>query len=118
MTTTIATPSNSPIDGAAETVRSVAGSVAARVPEAASTTRDVLVEADRRLRTGSDQMLAIGAALSFGLAMGLLLGGAGRLLVAAALAPAAAMGLRLIDRETAGIRGPRVDHPLNQLQYR
>jgi hypothetical protein len=50
------------------------------------------------MRAGSDEMLSIGSVLSFGFAIGLLIGGASRLLVAAALIPAAAMGLTLMDR--------------------
>ena len=77
--------------GAAETV-------AARLPEAAAGTRSALDEAARRLRTGTDVELTVGASFTFGLAVGLLVGGAGRLLVALALIPAAAMGLSLADR--------------------
>ena len=43
-------------------------------------------------------MLTVGSVLSFGFAMGLLVGGANRLLVAIALIPAAALGLTLLDR--------------------
>ena len=50
------------------------------------------------MRAGSDEMLSVGSVLSFGFAMGLLIGGASRLLVAVALVPAAAMGLTLMDR--------------------
>jgi len=52
------------------------------------------------MRTGSDEMLSMGSALSFGLAGGLLLGGAPRLLVAAAFLPAVAMVLTLLDRSS------------------
>ena len=47
---------------------------------------------------GSDEMLSAGTTLTFGLAIGLLIGGANRLLVAAALVPVAAMGLTLLGR--------------------
>ena len=50
------------------------------------------------MRAGSDEMLSVGSVLSFGFAMGLLVGGASRLLVAVALIPAAMMGLTLLDR--------------------
>jgi hypothetical protein len=43
-------------------------------------------------------MLTVGSALSFGLAGGLLLGGASRFLVAVALVPAAMMALAMLDR--------------------
>jgi hypothetical protein len=75
-----------------------ASSVAARLPEAAATTRGAVEEAARRMEAGSDQMLAVGASLSLGLALGLLVGGANRLLVAIALIPATAMAFTLLDR--------------------
>ena len=43
-----------------------------------------------------------GTTLSVGLALGLLLGGANRLLVILALIPAAAMGFTLLDRSQTG----------------
>jgi hypothetical protein len=75
-----------------------AGSVAARLPEAAATTKVAVEEAARRMEAGSDQMLAVGASLSLGLALGMLIGGANRLLVAVALIPATAMAFTLLDR--------------------
>jgi hypothetical protein len=77
-------------------------SVAARLPEAATTTRGAVEEAARRMEAGSDEMLAVGASLSMGLAIGLLIGGANRLLVAAALIPVTAMGFTLLDRRGSG----------------
>jgi hypothetical protein len=83
---------------AAGTVRGAAGDAVARLPEVAATTRSAIEDANRQMRAGSDEMLSVGSVLSFGFAMGLLIGGASRLLVAAALIPAAAMGLTLMDR--------------------
>ena len=83
---------------AAETVRGAAGDAVARLPEVAATTRSAIEDANRQMRAGSDEMLSLGSVLSFGFAMGLLIGGASRLLVAIALIPAAAMGLTLMDR--------------------
>ena len=74
---TIDGPTNA-IGDAAEAVRSVADGVAARIPDAASTARDAIIEGDRQLRDSSDEMLTIGATLAFGLATGLLLAGANR----------------------------------------
>lgn len=79
-------------------VKGAAESVAARLPEAAATTRAAMDEAARRIETGSDEMLTAGATLSLGLALGLLIGGASRILVTLALIPAAAMGMTLLDR--------------------
>ena len=83
---------------AAGTVRVAATDVVARLPEVAATTRSAIEDANRQMRAGSDEMLSVGSVLSFGFAMGLLIGGASRLLVAIALIPAAAMGLTLMDR--------------------
>jgi hypothetical protein len=85
-------------------VRGAAESVTSRLPEAAATTRAVVDEAARRIETGSDEMLTAGATLSLGLAVGLLIGGANRILVVLALIPAAAMAMTLLDRNG---RGPR-----------
>ncbi|MDQ6794100.1 MAG: hypothetical protein M3067_04650 [Chloroflexota bacterium] len=83
-------------------VRDAAETVAARLPEAAASTRAAVDEAARRIETGSDEMLTAGATLSLGVAIGLLLGGASRLLVVLALIPAAAMGMTLLDRNGRG----------------
>jgi len=89
---------------AAGTVRDAAGDAVARLPEVAATTRSAIEDANRQMRAGSDEMLSVGSVLSFGFAMGLLIGGASRLLVAVALIPAAAMGLTLMDRVSRGRR--------------
>lgn len=83
---------------AAGSVRGAAGDAVSRLPEVAATTRSAIEDANRQMRAGSDEMLSIGSVLSFGFAMGLLIGGASRLLVAISLIPAAAMGLTLMDR--------------------
>jgi hypothetical protein len=83
-----------------------ASTVAARLPEAAATTRGAVEEAARRMEAGSDEMLAVGASLSLGIALGLLLGGANRILVALALIPATAMGVTLLDRFGGGRTSP------------
>jgi hypothetical protein len=79
-------------------MRDAAETVASRLPEAAATTRAAVDEAARRIETGSDEMLTAGATLSLGVAIGLLIAGASRILVVLALVPAAAMGLTLLDR--------------------
>lgn len=90
-------------------VRGAAENVAARLPEAAATTRAAVDEAARRIETGSDEMLTAGAILSVGLALGLFIGGANRILVTLALIPAAAMGMTLVDRNSRnGGRARRV----------
>ena len=79
-----------------------ASAVAARLPDAAATTRSAVEEAARRMEAGSDEALAVGTSLAVGLAIGLLLGGANRVLVALALIPATAMGFTLLDRYAGG----------------
>jgi hypothetical protein len=78
----------------------MAGEVASRLPAAAASTREVLTTAQMRMNSSSDEVLTNGTMLSLGVAVGLLLGGSNRLLVALALIPAAAMGATLIDRRT------------------
>jgi hypothetical protein len=85
---------------AAVAVKGAAADAAAKLPEVAATTRTAIEDANRQMRQGSDEMLAMGSALSFGLAAGLLIGGAPRLVVAGALVPAAMMVLTLFDRST------------------
>ena len=97
--------------GPGQTARAVAGNVSnaateavSRLPEATQATRQAVEEANRAIQSGSDDTLMAGTTLSVGLALGLLLGGANRLLVILALIPAAAMGFTLLDRQQ-GRRG-------------
>jgi hypothetical protein len=109
MTTTprsTAATDDTPVQQAKETVRDVADSVmsvandaVARLPEAAATTRVAIADARRTIDSGSDETLSAGTLVAFGFALGLLVGGANRLLVLLALVPAAAMGLTLLDRQ-------------------
>jgi hypothetical protein len=85
---------------AAVAVKGAAADAAAKLPEVAATTRTAIEDANRQMRQGSDEMLAMGSALSFGLAGGLLIGGAPRLVVAGALLPAVMMVLTLLDRSS------------------
>ncbi len=82
----------------ADTMAGVAGEVSARLPEAAGTTKDAFQEANRLVRAGSDETLKVVAAASLGFASGLLIGGAPRLMVIAALLPAAIIGSEYMDR--------------------
>lgn len=79
-------------------VVSAAGDAVAKLPDIAATTRSAFEDANRRIQEGSDEMLTLGAAISFGFAVGLLVGGASRILVAAAFVPVGMMGLTLLDR--------------------
>jgi hypothetical protein len=98
--------------GPAQTAKVVAGNVGnaaseavSRLPEATQATRQAVEDANRAIQSGSDEALMAGTTLSVGLALGLLLGGANRLLVILALIPAAAMGFTLLDRSQTGRGG-------------
>ena len=71
---------------------------ASKVPGLTATTRNAVDQANRTIQASTDEMLTVGTAVSFGLALGLLLGGASRILVVAAMVPAAMMGFTLLDR--------------------
>ncbi len=94
---------------AAGSVAAAASDAMSQVPAMAGTARTVVIDANRRIRAGSDEVLIVGGALSFGFALGLLFGGANRLVVAAAMLPAASMGLTILERANEGWieRGPR-----------
>jgi len=78
---------------AATSVASAAEAVTNRIPDAAS-------EMDRVVRSSSDDTLRLASVATLGVAAGLLLGGTNRLVVLAALAPAAFMGLVLSSRRS------------------
>ena len=88
------------VSEAAETVKDTAADAVSRLPEVAATTRAAIEDANRQISAGSDEMLAAGTLLSFGLAVGLLVGGANRFLVGAALLPVAMLGFNLLDRSS------------------
>ena len=85
---------------AASSVADAANEAMTRLPDAAASTREALAEAGRTISTGSDEQLSAGTLVSVGFALGLLVGGANRLLVLLALIPAAAMGLTLLERQS------------------
>jgi hypothetical protein len=86
--------------GIASDVADRAAAAAARLPDAANATGVQLGRANAVIQRESDEVLAVGTSLSLGLAMGLLLGGASRILVILALIPATAMGFTLFDRHS------------------
>jgi len=86
---------------AASTASSLAADASTRIPVAASTTRAAFDEANRRIRTSSDDMLRLGTTLSFGVVIGMLVAGANRLLVAVALVPLTMFGLTMLERSSA-----------------
>jgi hypothetical protein len=86
------------IQTAVSEVRGAIENVGRSVPEMARSTRSAAEDMFRAIETGSDERVSAGVTLSLGLAIGMLLGGAPRLLILLALAPVAAMGLVLQDR--------------------
>ena len=79
-------------------VRGALENVSRSMPDAARASRAAVDDMFRAIETGSDERVSAGVTLSLGLAIGMLLGGAPRLLILVALAPVAAMGLVLQDR--------------------
>jgi hypothetical protein len=68
------------------------------VPDIARASRGAVDDLFRAIETGSDERVTAGVSLSLGLALGMLLGSAPRLLVIIALAPVVAAGLVMADR--------------------
>ncbi len=82
-------------------VRNVAGTAADRLPAAMTTAQDVAGQTSRTLDELPDQALVIGTSFSLGLGIGLFMSGMNRLFVLLALAPAAAMAVTLVNRESS-----------------
>lgn len=82
----------------ADSVAGAAGEVTSRIPEVTQSTKDALTEANRMVHRGSDDTLRIIGAASIGFAVGLLVGGANRLLVIASLVPAGVIGATMVER--------------------
>ena len=79
-------------------IRDVVDTVARSVPDVARSSRTLMEDAMQGIERSSDERVAAGVTLSLGLAVGMLIGGAPRLLTALALLPVAAFGLVLMDR--------------------
>jgi hypothetical protein len=86
------------VQAAVHEVRGALENVSRQVPDVAKASRKSIDDMFKAIETGSDERVSAGVTLSLGLAIGMLLGGAPRLLILAALAPVAAMGLVLQDR--------------------
>lgn len=70
----------------------------ARMPAVADTATAALNESARRLDESPDEVLRLGTALAGGIALGLYIGGAPRIVVSLAMIPAAAMAFTLLGR--------------------
>ena len=86
------------VSAAVAEVRGALENVSRSVPDMARASRSAVDDMFKAIESGSDERVSAGVTLSLGLAIGMLLGGAPRLLILAALAPVAAMGLVLQDR--------------------
>ena len=87
--------------------RAALSDIGESLPDVARSSRALVGDAMRAIEGGTDQGLTTGATLSLGLAVGLLIGGAPRLLVLGALIPAAAIGIQMMDRQRGTGRSTR-----------
>jgi len=92
------------VSDAAAAAGSLATDASTRLPGVAATTRAAFGDANLRIRASSDEMLRLGTAVSFGLAAGLLIAGANRILVAAAMIPVGMMGMAMLERWSGSSR--------------
>jgi hypothetical protein len=89
------------VQAAMREVRSALEGVGRSMPEVARVSRGAVDDLMRAIENGSDERVTAGVSLSLGLALGMLIGGAPRLLIVLALAPVAVMGLVLADRRAS-----------------
>jgi hypothetical protein len=93
-----------PVQGAVHEVRDALEGMGRSMPDMARASRAAVGDMFSAIEAGSDERVSAGVTLSLGLAIGLLIGGAPRPLIALALAPLAAMGLVLADRRAAAAK--------------
>jgi hypothetical protein len=86
------------VQAAVREMRNALQGVGRSMPDVARASRSAVDDLFRAVEKGSDERVTAGVSLSLGLALGMLIGGAPRLLIALALAPVAVMGLTLADR--------------------
>jgi hypothetical protein len=100
----VATARREPIQAAVNEVRDALQGVGRSVPEVARASRAAATDLFHAIETGSDERVQAGVTFSLGLAIGMLVGGAPRLLIALTLVPLAAMGMVLADRRVRPTR--------------
>jgi hypothetical protein len=88
------------LDEAATLATDAIDRASAQMPQVMDSASAALNETARRLESSPDDVLTAGAALSTGVAVGLYIGGAPRILVSAAILPAIAMGWTLLSRSS------------------
>lgn len=89
------------VQTAVREVRGAIENMSRAAPDVARASRGAVDDLFRAIETGSDERVTAGVSLSLGLALGMLLGSAPRLLVIIALAPVVAAGLVLADRRAS-----------------
>lgn len=94
------------VAAAADEVRGALQGVSRQVPQVARASRGAIDDLYRMIDSSSDERVTAGVTLSLGLAIGMLLGGANRLLIALSLIPVAITGFVMADRRVGG-RGSR-----------
>ncbi len=82
-------------------VKSAAETAADRLPAAMTTAQEMAGQTTRTLDELPDQALLIGTSFSLGLGIGLFMSGMNRLFVLLALAPAGAMAVTLLNRDSS-----------------
>ena len=92
---------------AADQVRGALQGMSQQVPQVARASRSAIDDLYRMIDTSSDERMTAGVTLSLGLAIGMLLGGANRLLIALSLIPVAITGFVMADRRVSGTRTTR-----------
>ena len=90
------------LDDAAQRAGEAIDRASAQMPAVMETASSALNESARRLEESPDDVLTIGAAFSTGIALGLYIGGANRIVVTLAMIPAVAMGFTLLGRSSRG----------------
>jgi hypothetical protein len=83
---------------AANEVRGAIQGVSRQVPQVARASRSAIDDLYKMIDSSSDERVTAGVTLSLGLAIGMLLGGANRLLIALSLIPVAVTGFVMADR--------------------
>ena len=101
-TTSDADEARNTVAVAANQVKGAIQGVSNQVPQVARASRSALDDLYKMIDTSSDERVTAGVTLSLGLAIGMLLGGANRLLIALSLIPVAITGFVMADRRVGG----------------
>jgi ElaB/YqjD/DUF883 family membrane-anchored ribosome-binding protein len=93
-------------DRVAEATNAATNAATGVARDATDAATDAAREADRTLRDSPDEALGMVGALSVGMAIGMVATNAPRILIAAALVPAAFVAWVYLQRSDIGTRGP------------